>query len=763
MSQYENRIKVWGKSPTPLVPKEFIRNIGNIEVPTLSVELGFPVYLAYLNGEIWDSRDKLDRKLLTQIVKLIRKHKSTVIRVALRSNPSIIERLQKLPLSPITCKILREHADVLGADILRFSELMKIPGCGMRQAIEIACLLEQASKIQLEEILLTVQPNADIPVAVPSYSIAFAEIEHTIQSLAAWGKGKQRFETLGRVLPPASSAWPHELQRQWNSLRKFSTALVASIELEQYTAPGMISKFVDELDDRWFEILMARGFPAKKKETLSQIGKRLGLSIERVRQIQSKSLMLAREIIEPPHSPLNLRATQLRNRLGSAVPLKGPTLQNNFEILLKDCAHLEESKYLFAQELLLWFAGPYKQLKNWLVIDSKIFSAIEKQLNQYKRSDGFISNQALNNTLVRNRVRLQHKAQVVEKFGKFFPVKDGMILFSGSLMDKACAIMNFDNRVYSIEELLAMIGSNSKKSITNRLMDDPRFWRINKQNDFVLANTRGYEPYTSIVDKINEMLRANSGQAQFHEIVKEISSKFGVKQPSVVAYLKSNRYETDVAGIVKLREKQKFLPDKFDMNNEVDCFSTRSGRWVWRVPVDKDLLRGSGRPFPDAFAAHLGCRRGKSIQVRTDLGPLTLSWSHHSLVGATIGSLRKVALACKAQLGDYIFVIAMDDRLKYEILKKSTLDKADSDLIRAALMIRCEHVKDDIGAVVELAFCYTINYRTHEQSLSELRYLLHQRKERALLGVARELAIEFEQPQIPLSMEEKSTSSSEQG
>ena len=763
MSKYKDQIKVWGRAPTPLVPKEFIRNIGNIEVPELSVELGIHVHLAYLNGEIWDSRDTLARRHLSQIVKFIKNHKSAVKKVALRSSPSIVELLQELPLSRVTCRILRNHADMLGADIVRFSELMTVPGCGIRQAVEIACLLEQAGKVQIEEIMLTVQPDADVADDTPTYEIAFAEIEYVIQSLAAWGYGKQQFETLGCVLPPASTIWPRELQRQWNTIRKLNNALVGGKEIEQYTAPGMISKFVDDLDDRWFEILMARGLPVKVRKTLSEIGKRLDLSQERTRQIQSKALLRVREIIEEPHSPLNQRAALLRNRLGSAVPLNGPALQRNFDFVLKDFAHLEKRKILFAQELLLRFAGPYKQLKNWLVTDSSIFSSIEELLNENRRSDGFISNQAVNNALVRNRVRLEHKKQLLELLGEFLPVEDGVIPFGGSLMDKAYAIMNYDNRVFSVEELLAIIGSDSAKSVTHRLMEDPRFWRINKQNDFVLAHTPGYEQYTSIVDKIDSMLEKNSGQAPFHEIVNEISSNFGVKQQSVIAYLNSSRFATDAVGIVKFRKQQEFSRKKFSMNDEVDCFCTRSGRWVWRVQVDRNLLRGSGRPFPDAFAVYLGCRRGKSIQVSTDLGPLTLSWSQHSLVGATVGSLRKVALAYEAQVGDYIFVIAMDGRLKYEILQKSALEKADSDLIRAALMIRCEHVKDDDEAVAELAYCFAIPYRTHQQSLSELRYLLHQRKEKALLEAARELAIEFEQPQLPLPRKEQSAAGSERG
>ena len=373
MSKYKDQIKVWGRAPTPLVPKEFVRKIGNIEVPGLSVELGFRVHLAYLNGEVWDSRDTLARRHLSQIVKFIRNHKSAVRRVALRSGPSIIELLQELPLSPLTCKILRNHAKLLGADIVRFSELMTVPGCGIRQAIEIACLLEQADKIQTEELMLTVQPDADVADDTPTYEIAFAEIEYVIQSLAAWGYGKQQFETLRRVLPPASTTWPRELQRQWNTIRKLNNALVGGKELEQYTAPGMISKFVDELDDRWFEILMARGLPVKAKKTLSEMGKQLDLSQERARQIQSKAFLRVRAIIEEPHSLLNQRAMQLRNHLGSAVPLNGPTLQKNFDFVLKDFAHLEKRKILFAQELLLRFAGPYKQLKNWLVIDSNIF------------------------------------------------------------------------------------------------------------------------------------------------------------------------------------------------------------------------------------------------------------------------------------------------------------------------------------------------------------------------------------------------------
>ncbi len=753
MSKYEDRISAWGLAPTPLVPKEFVRVIGNIEVPELSTEFGFQFHLSILHQEIWQFTNSVGPNVLSQIVAIIKKHQNHLMHVALPSHPSIAEWLVKLPLPQRTSKIFRDHQDLFSTNIIRFSSILDIPGCGLRSGLEVACLLEQASNVQLEEIFNTVNPIIDTPDDTPTYEIAFAEIEHVIRCLAAWGFGKNRFATLARVLPPASAAWPLELKQLWGTLRKLDTTLVAGSELEQYTPPGMLSKFIDDMDYRWLETLKARSITANERETLESVGTRLNLSIERVRQIETMALQSTQKFVRDVNSPFGQIAVQLRNRLGTAVPLNGTTLQDTFNSLLKDFSRLEDSKFQFAKDLLLWIAGPYKKRKNWLVIEERLFSKLAKELEGAQRNNGLITNRAISNILIRNRIRLQHKKQVLDRIGEFLAVENGFLRFRGSYMDKAHSIMRYTPRVYTVDEIVELVKGRSLKSIKRRLMTDPRFWKINRKSEFVLANSPGYEQYTNIVDKIDSILNRENGRAHLNEIVQEISTKFGVREQSVIAYVQSPRFEVDSSQFVQFRAQDPHPNEERDLTQEVDCFLTKRGRWAWRVLVDRNLLRGSGRPFPDAFATYLGCEFGKSEFISTDLGPIKISRPTHSLVGALIGSLRVAARAHKTKVGDFLFLIAMDSSLTFQKLTRRSLDKAESDLKRAALMLLCDFVRDDTHALSEIADCFQIPFVSYDKTLPKVRYEIHRRGEKALLEIAPVLSIKHEQPRLPFSME----------
>ena len=80
------------------------------------------------------------------------------------------------------------------------------------------------------------------------------------------------------------------------------------------------------------------------------------------------------------------------------------------------------------------------------------------------------------------------------------------------------------------------------------------FWRINKQNQFVIAGTPGYDEYTGITDEIIQELEACGDQSPFDYLVEKLSRVYGVKESSVGAYLNTPMFTKDDDGIIRVHD-----------------------------------------------------------------------------------------------------------------------------------------------------------------------------------------------------------------
>jgi hypothetical protein len=70
------------------------------------------------------------------------------------------------------------------------------------------------------------------------------------------------------------------------------------------------------------------------------------------------------------------------------------------------------------------------------------------------------------------------------------------------------------------------------------------------------------------------------------------------------------------------------------------------------VRVDYDLLRGSGRTIPEAFAAHLGATPTHPVFLKAGDQEIKVGWG----MSAVIGSLRRRAEELELVEGDWMFV-----------------------------------------------------------------------------------------------------------
>jgi hypothetical protein len=166
-----------------------------------------------------------------------------------------------------------------------------------------------------------------------------------------------------------------------------------------------------------------------------------------------------------------------------------------------------------------------------------------------------------------------------------------------------------------------------------------------------------HESYDGIVNEMREELALREPRP-VAELARQLAARFGIQESSVHAFAHSHpAFVMGEGGISRRGEDQPYLP-RGSLDLTASCFIV-DGAWALRIPVDRELMRGSGRPIPEAFAVHVGLTPGARGSLAAEGGAVTLYWT--SAVPC-IGSLRAHALALGLEEGDALVVrrIALD-------------------------------------------------------------------------------------------------------
>ena len=721
-------VNPWGVAPTPLVPTTVAKALGHLSAPkTLGRRLDRDVKLAELEGEIWKYVGRVNRKFLRELVELLRRNLRVIRDLEIGTCRSLPFQLLDLPFSTRTHNIVSRHSKKLSAPHLTFRDLLSIPHCGIRSAIEFACLLEAA----IASIVQDHSRNPSVPSGVGqrlSGSLA-SQIEFTFRMLAAYAAGERNLSTLSRIMPPAPMDWPSEIRDLWDSLGDLRAGQLATELVMKYSVPDLVRRALAPVDGRMRDILNDRVFCTGSPVTLQTLGERWGISRERVRQLQQKAKAQLIRLHMPDFEPIMRRSKTLRRRIGSAVPVSHSSMEEALKWATDDFFPIGEIEPEFAGAFLLWLAGPYKIYDDWLLTDPKLPQDTHDALVSRSSERGLISNDTIAEILIQFGIAECHHHDWVNHLREFLPVNGGVIYFKGNIPDKARALIRYHNRPLTVEEMLKDIGSDSVRSVRQRLVDDSGFWRINRQGQFVLAGTPGYDEYTGITDEILQELERCDGQASYGHLVTKLTEVYGVKENSVVAYLSTPMFTKDDNGIVRVRDQDLDVDVPTDIEKTAACYRTKEGVWYWRIKVSPDMMRGSGRLMPNAFAQQLGCDLGDKIEVNSECGPITLSWPLTSNSGATIGSVRRALTHYGANVGDFLFVKATKPKLTFELLRKKSVDTATSNLNRVALLLGCDPKSGVSGALRSITQLLSVSGATEEQRCIELRRILKARGE----------------------------------
>ena len=479
-----------------------------------------------------------------------------------------------------------------------------------------------------------------------SWGVNIANAVTALRSVAAWGIRERGAKRLSDIveLSADSDLLPTDLTLSWDAFGQVELADVADASLLDVTLDDLADRLVAGMDERQYIVYRRRVIDGM---TLAKVGEELSVSRERIRQLQLKAERQMESLLRGHlFRPLHWRAAGLRTSLGLAAPLTHDATRTALNQALLG-ASPESVEVL--HRLTLRLAGPYSERAGWLVLDNAETpdpTDIERLADEF----GLIPLADSHDWLLAHGVRPEFHDAWLDDFGSFRRDGDHLMVWSGNVIEKSIAVLRALGEPTSAEDLVALVSEgHNVRGVRARLFDDERLMRVNR-TEWALREW-GLEEYTGITDEIAQRIEEAGGDADVTEIVAEVVRQFGVKESSVRSYAAAPMFIVN-EGRIRLRASDEPVTVERSLENSPGAFRSSDSCVSLVLPVDSEILRGSGRPLNGAVAAALGVSPGRPRVFRHETGTLRITWPMTSALGPSLGSVRVAASGVGARLGD---------------------------------------------------------------------------------------------------------------
>lgn len=542
-----------------------------------------------------------------------------------------------------------------------------------------------------------------------------------IGEIATWAEGTGNGGTLLQAIAEAAASSAADAPRAaLDELRGASTSELAVQErVVLYDPVASARALVDTFDDRETATLQRILDFDGSAPTLQEIGDRFGVTRERIRQVEAKvRRTIENALLEPSTQSLVAAASRLRERLGSAVPAD----------------HLVE---LFANyppdlldRLILHIAGPYRFDGNWYVLE-ELFPLEQALLGAFESAstNGSAPLDATIDALAELGMQRDHALALIRSTDRLRIVDDVVMDWRGSMADRAVAVLHHAGTPMTTDELAEALEAPVKRSMANQVTSDERFTRVGVGR--YALTTWDMDTFEGVVPAM--VARLEGGPRDIEELGAELTGEFGVSTASVAILSQTHPVFLAEGGTVGIRPADRPYEPATDLTTTANCFVVE-GFWSLRVPVDREVLRGSGRTIPEAFSMHLGNGPLQRGTVDSPNGPIGLNWHHNP----TIGTLRAAAGSLEAEEGDWLFVRRVTpSSVDFRLVRASDVPSDPAGTVRA--LVGSPGARGTLERVLAdaLGLRGTVNH-----DLAEELAVLRTRREGGLVDLVERLAHE---------------------
>lgn len=540
-------------------------------------------------------------------------------------------------------------ADIQGAEL---SDLLGLPQVGIGSVDSILQCLGDAAT------------GAAAPMLKPPQQDGIGQARHTsdeADGLASWGFpfvddlrllaswyiaiGTPAQPLLGSPLAPGT---PPEITKARQRLERLSASEVLDQDQAELDAAELLAQAIGALDTRAQEIL-ARRFFADEPETLDELGLAMGVTRERVRQIESKARANMMESLESGGA-LELVGAAARGLVGSVLPL------DNLLALMPALARPVEAMHQPAWRLLDRLDDAYEIEDGWCVAPTMVGAqtVTQTRLLELANPHGVVRLADIGPLNPNLPPELDSRALVAWLRTCGYALDGDFVLTrTRSVGDWAASILSTVGSPMSSQELLDRFGvERSAGSLKNAMSIDDRFERVDRDR-WALAEW-GLASYSGLRALVRDEIARAGGHIAMETLIEHITGTYSVTASSVVAYATAPPFEAK-GGIVQLALTDQSARKPPEHTRRL---YRRGEAWLYRIRVTKDHLRGSGSVAPIAIASILGLQFGQTRLLESPLGPQSISWTG---IQPAFGTIRRFLIVDDVEIDRELFLVIGDD------------------------------------------------------------------------------------------------------
>ncbi|MCV7022808.1 hypothetical protein H7I77_05500 [Mycolicibacterium novocastrense] len=410
-----------------------------------------------------------------------------------------------------------------------------------------------------------------------------------------------------------------------------------------------VSLLVDRLTDYDYQLLAARGW-ALHPTTVPVTAEQLGVTQINVTRNLPRAYARFKSLLpELAHAVITECAEQLGRLLGTLTrrPVAEAALQG---------FGVDQSGD--AGQILLHLAGPYAETNGgWLavtttdVVDSAI-AVIDDALTRW----GAPTTTTLTTKLGGLGIQPETALEFVESRPGLRRFGEQWVRWGSTAAELAQAALNVCGEPMSPAAIAEFTGAlHAEAAIRQALHDNSRFSRATRTT-WALRRW-GLDEYGGLFTEIATRIDAAGGSIATADVIADISATVpDVNESSIRSYMGAPAFVVDKR-TVRRRTAADGWPPVPPLNSVRGVFHPRPDEFRIAFPVTADLLRGSGQKLHAAPATALGVHPGSERTFTGTPCDVTVYWRLFSATGAGVGSLRPIAAALEAQLGETLVFV----------------------------------------------------------------------------------------------------------
>lgn len=387
-----------------------------------------------------------------------------------------------------------------------------------------------------------------------------------------------------------------------------------------------------------------------KSRTLDDVGKQFGVARERIRQVEKKMM---RELIHNTSErfPRSHECAALLTKLvGPVLPISflGQDLVNN---LTKP-----------AGSFIRTIAGGYRintstDSPNSAIYLKSTLNSISKLLNlaidnTQKQSGALATHDEVTKQLVSMGMQEWASSEIVANWPGFVRTASVITKIPNSMDRKAKLFLQITGAPQTMESIFnfcSSYGPTNMRSLRNAVAANPEIMRLTDP-EWGLS-VWGMERFTTVLDAIEDFITQH-GETPIEILILKLVDKYKVNPNSVVMYTQMHPRFIDMNGKVRLRTADEPIDPGISISYTHSCIRSANS-WIWRIQVDKEVLRGSGIAVPRGIASIMKLGPNAVKTFATEDGPMTFRWKG---MNPAVSSLKKYCDDSNLEAKDYLFI-----------------------------------------------------------------------------------------------------------